>query len=164
MCSDPTPTLCNTGFGIIASPLLSAALQNRLAAGFCKYKYTYEDFLFTAVCSNPPPGTAALIGAKCFPHCSVLLCTTGWQQACVSADTFYEDVVSIQVCNDSLHCSTGLGKMYPPLFSAALQDRVTADLRHCSYTCGDLLFIQVCSQLICSSYKLICSSYRCGVS
>ena len=45
-----------------------------------------------------------------------------------------------------MHCSTDLGKMHSPLFSAALQNRLTAGLCHCNYTYGDLLFIQVCSE------------------
>ena len=32
----------------------------------------------------------------------------------------------------------------PPLLSAALQNRLRAGLRHCKYTYGDLLSIQVC--------------------
>ena len=33
VCSDPTPVHCNTVQGNMLSPLLSAALQDRLAAG-----------------------------------------------------------------------------------------------------------------------------------
>ncbi len=44
-----------------------------------------------------------------------------------------------------MHCNTGLGKMHAPLFSGALQNRLTAGLCECSYTSEDLLFIQVCS-------------------
>ncbi len=43
------------------------------------------------------------------------------------------------------HCSTAKGKIPSLLFSAALQNRLTAALCHCNYTYGDLLFIQVCS-------------------
>ena len=45
-----------------------------------------------------------------------------------------------------MHCSTGQGKMHSPLFSGALQNRLTASLCHCNYTYGDSLFIQVCSE------------------
>ena len=44
-----------------------------------------------------------------------------------------------------MHCSTGHGRTASLLFSAALQNRLTARLCHCNYTYGDLLFIQVCS-------------------
>ena len=43
-----------------------------------------------------------------------------------------------------MQCSTAQGKMHSSLLSAALQIRLTAGLCHCNYTCGDLLFIQVC--------------------
>ena len=38
-----------------------------------------------------------------------------------------------------------MGKLHYPLFSFALQKRLTAGLSHCNYTYGDLLFTQVCS-------------------
>ena len=38
--------------------------------------------------------TAALVRAKCIPHCSVLLCKTGSQQACVTAHTPVESCSS----------------------------------------------------------------------
>jgi len=44
-----------------------------------------------------------------------------------------------------MHCRTGQGKIASLLFSAALQTSLIAALCHCSYTYGDLLFIQVCS-------------------
>jgi len=44
-----------------------------------------------------------------------------------------------------MHCSTGQGKTASLLFSAPLQNRLTACLCHCKYTYGDLHFIQVCS-------------------
>ena len=43
-----------------------------------------------------------------------------------------------------MHCSTGQGKTAAPLFSAALQTRLTACLCHCNYTYRDLLSTQVC--------------------
>jgi len=36
-------------------PLISAALQDWLAAGLYHCKYTYEDLLFIQVCSDPTP-------------------------------------------------------------------------------------------------------------
>jgi len=72
--------------------------------------------------------TAALVLAKCSPHCSVLLCKTGSQHALCHCNSTYEDLLFIQVCSESapMHCSTGFGKMQSPLFSVALQNRVTA--------------------------------------
>ena len=62
----------------------------------------------------------------------------------------------IQVCSDpaSEHCSTGQGKLHSPLFSAALQNRLTPGLGHCNYTCGDWLFIRCAvTQRHCSSVQ-----------
>ncbi len=72
--------------------------------------------------------TAALVLAKCSPHCSVLLCKTGSQHALCHCNYTYEDLLFIQVCSESapMHCSTGFGKLQSPLFSVALQNRVTA--------------------------------------
>ena len=36
--------------------------------------------------------------------------------------------------------------MKSPLFSAALQNKLTAGFCKCNYTCGDLFSIQVCSE------------------
>ena len=81
---------------------------------------------------------AALVRAKCNPHCSVLLCKTGSQQALVTA------VTPVEICC-SYRCAVTQQKCTTALVSVALQNKVTADLGHCNYTCGDLLLIQVCS-------------------
>jgi len=138
---------------------------------------------------------ATLVRAKQLPCCSVLLCKTGSQQPCATAICTCGDLLFIQMCSDAtpMHCSTAQGKTASLLFSAALQNRLTAALCHCNCTCGDLLFIQVCSdatpliatlvrakQLPCCSVLLcktgsqqpcataiafmeVCSSYRCAV-
>ena len=55
LCNDPTPVHCNTVLGTQQSPLSSAAVQNRLTAGFCHCKHTCEDLLFIQLCSDPTP-------------------------------------------------------------------------------------------------------------
>ena len=94
------------------------------------------------------PNTATLFRAKCSPHCSLLLCKTGLQQACIPAITPMKICFFIQVCSDPSpeHCITVFCKMQPPQLSAALQTRPTAGLCHCNYTYEGLLFIQVCSE------------------
>jgi len=90
--------------------------------------------------------TAALVKAKCI---SLVQC-------CI-AEQAHSRFVSLQshlwrfglhtgVCIDPrlMHCSTGQGRMHFPLFSAALQNMLTAGLCHCNHTYGDLLSIQVC--------------------
>ncbi len=54
----------------------------------------------------------------------------------------------IEVCSEptEMHCSSTQGKIYSPLFTAALQNRLTAGLCHCKYTHRYLLFIQVFSE------------------
>ncbi len=51
----------------------------------------------------------------------------------------------MQVCSEAttMYSSTGQGRIASPVFSAALQTRLTACLCHCNNTCGDLLFIQL---------------------
>ncbi|DBA88290.1 TPA: hypothetical protein ACH3X1_016550 [Trebouxia sp. C0004] len=55
VCNDPSPMHCNTGFGEMYSPMLRAALENRLTAALCHCKYTYESLLFIQGCSDPSP-------------------------------------------------------------------------------------------------------------
>ena len=59
------------------SPLLSAALQDRLTAGLCHYKYTYGDCSSYRCAVSQQKCTAILVKAKSNPHCSMLLCKTG---------------------------------------------------------------------------------------
>ena len=56
-------------------------------------------------------------------------------------------LVCIQVCSDAepMHCSTGQGRKASPMFSAALQNSLTACMCLCRYTYGHLLLIKVCS-------------------
>jgi len=91
--------------------------------------------------------TAALVKVEQLSHCSVLLCKKSSQQALCHCKCNLGDLLFIHVCRDATpkHCSTGQGRIASTLFSAALQNRLTARLCHCNHTYGDLLFIQVCS-------------------
>ena len=77
---------------------------------------------------NQQQSTAALFRAKCSFHCSVLLCKTSSQQAVCHCSYTYGDLLFIQVCSDppQMLCSTVQGKMQFPLFSLAVQNRLTA--------------------------------------
>ena len=102
--------------------------------------------------------SATLFRAKCNPHCSALLCKTGSQQAVWHCSYTYGDLLFTQVRSDpaKMQCSSVQGEMQYPLFSAALQNRLTAGFCHCNYTYGDLLFIPVCSdpaQMQCNSVQ-----------
>ena len=72
--------------------------------------------------------TAALFRARCNSHCSVLLCKTGSQQAVCHCSYTYGGFLFIHACSGppQMHCSSVQGKMHLPLFSAALQNRLTA--------------------------------------
>ena len=72
--------------------------------------------------------TAARFRATRSPHCSVLLCKTASQQSVCHCAYTYGHWLLIQVCSDpaSMHCSKVQGRMQSPLFSAALQNRITA--------------------------------------
>ena len=127
-------------------PLLTDAVQNRLAAGLCQCKYTYEDLLFIQVCGAPK--TNAL------QHCSGQDAFPTAQ--CCSAEQADSRLVpwQIHLCRFALHTglhgtklmhsNTAKGRMHFPLLSAALQNRLTAGLCQCKYTYGDSRFIQVC--------------------
>ncbi|DBA88307.1 TPA: hypothetical protein ACH3X1_016528 [Trebouxia sp. C0004] len=106
---------------------------------YCSAKQAHSRQCFTAVtpmdiCSSyrcavtQHKCSAALFRAKCSFHFSVLLCKTGSQQARFLCDYTYGDLLFIQVCSDPapMHCSFVQGKMHFPLFSAALQNRLTA--------------------------------------
>jgi len=72
--------------------------------------------------------SAALLKANCNPHCSVLLCKTGSRQAVCHCNHSYGVLLFIQVCREpaQMQCSSAQGKMQSPLFSVALQSRLTA--------------------------------------
>ena len=169
--------LCSTAEGKMQSPLFSLALQNRLTAGSvslqlhlwtfalhtgvqrpttnalqqisgqnavstaqcCSAKQAHSRQCVTAVtpmdiCSiyrcavTHQKCSAALLRAKCSFHCSVLLCKTSSQQAVCHCSYTYGDLFFIQVCSDppQMLCSKVQGKMQSPLFSLALQNRLTA--------------------------------------
>ncbi len=112
--------------------------------------------------------SAALLRAQCISHCSVLLCKTGSQHACVTGNTpvkihclkrsamsqhqYFAALLRTKLiphCSVLL-CKTGLVSLQVQLWrfshqTSALQIRLTAGLCHCCDNCADLLLIQVCS-------------------
>ena len=148
VCSDSTPEHCNTVQGKMYSPVLTAALQDRLAAGLYHCNYTYEGLLFIQVCSEPTSEPATLFSAKCIPQCSVLLCKAGLQQACITA------ITPMKICS-SYRC-------------ALIQHQNTAALiwAKCSPHCSQLQCKtgpqQACVTAI--TPMKICWSYSCAVT
>ncbi len=152
--SDPTSVHCTTAFARVHSSLLIVALQykltaalfhykcsskkslcNRLTAGLCVCKYTYEDLLCIQVCSDSTSMHCSTgFGKMHGPLLSAAL-QNGLTAGLCDCKYTYEDLLCIQVCKDStMHCSTGFGKMHAPLLSAALQNRLTVGLCHCKHT------------------------------
>ena len=146
---------CSSVQGKMQSPLFSAALLNRLPQGTnavqlcsgqnavptvqcCSAKQAHTRQFVTAdtpmeICCTYRCAvtlhqcSAALFRAKCNPHCSVLLCNEGSQQAVFHCSYTYGVLLYIQVCSDpaQMLCSKVQGKMQSPLFSAALLNRLT---------------------------------------
>ena len=126
VCSDPAQMQCSSVQGKMLSRLFSAALQNSRQ---CFIAVTLMEICCTSGCAlTQHKCNAALFRAKCTPHCSVLLCKTGSQQAVFHCSHTYGDLLYIRVCNDpaQMQCSSVQGKMHSPLFSAAMQNRLTA--------------------------------------
>ena len=131
VCSDPTPMHCNTGFGKMHSPLLSAALHSSLTVHVS--------------CDPTVMHCSTALGKMLFPLFSAALQNSLTAALCHCICTC-EDLLIIQVCSDPtpMYCNTVFGKMLFQLFSAALQNSLTVALCHCNYTYKDLLIIQVC--------------------
>ena len=72
--------------------------------------------------------TAALFRAKCSPYCSMLLGKTNSQQAVCHCKYTHADLLFAHVCCDTtpMRCIKVQGKLQSPLFSSALQNRLTA--------------------------------------
>ncbi len=126
MCSEPAPMHCSTAQGKLSSPVFSAALQNSLTACTLSLCLHLSSSYRCAVSEHQC--TAALLRATSAPQCSLLPCKTGSQFALCHCVYTYADLLFIQVCNEpaSMHCSTAQGRISSPVFSAALQNRLTA--------------------------------------
>jgi len=137
---------CSTGFGKNAIPTVQCYSAKQGHSMHYVTVTTPRKICCSYRCAvSQHQCTAALVLAKCSPHCSVLLCKTGSQHALCHCNYTHEDLLFIQVCSESapMHCSTGFGKMQSPLFSFCKTGSQHA-LCHCNYTYEDLLFIQVC--------------------
>ena len=154
VCSDPAPMHCSKVQGKSAqSPLLGAALQNSVKSRQFVTAVTMEMCSSYRCAVTQPQCTAALFRAKCSLHCSVLLCKTSSQQAVCHCSHNYGDLLFAQVCSDPapMHCSKVHGKMQSPLFSAALQNRLTA-------CCA----LQQCLQLCKGASRMLYQEHTCA--
>ncbi len=99
--------------------------------------------------------TVALFRAKYNPHCSVLLCKTGSQQALRHCSYIYEVLLFIQVCSDQppMHSSSVQGKTQSSMFNATLQH--TSGHRPISslpsfHTCNACMYMHLGNHSACS--------------
>ena len=130
------------------SPLISAAQYDWLASGLYHRKHTYEDLLFTQVCSDPTPVHCITVQGKM--QCPLI---TAAQQDRLAAGLYH----CKHTCKDLLfskgrsvthhQCTATLfrTKMQSPLISAAQQDWLASGLYHYKHTYEDLLFTPVCN-------------------
>ena len=124
----------------------------------CHCSYTY------GICSSyrcpvaHQKCSATLFRAKRNPHCSVLLCKTGSQQAVCHCSYTYGDLLFIQVSSGTskMFCNTVQGKTQSSLFSAALQNWLTAGSVSLQLHLWNLLFIQVSS----GTSKMLCNTVQ----
>ena len=147
VCSDPTPMHCSTAFGKMHSTLSSAALQtgSQLA---CVTATTPMKICCSCKCAvTHHQCTAALVWAKCIPHCQVLLCKTGSQLACVTATTPMKICCSCKCAVTHHQCTAALvwAKCIPHCQVLLCKTGSQHGLCHCNYTYEDLLLMQVCS-------------------
>ena len=118
------------------SPLLSAALQDRLAAGLYHCNYTYEALLLIQACIDPTTVHCITVQGKMQSPLLSAALPDRLAAGMYHCNYTYEALLVIKVCSDptTVHCITVQGKMQSPLLSAALPDRLAAGMYHCNYT------------------------------
>ncbi len=112
-----------------AIPIVQCCSAKQAQSRQCVTAVTPMEFCSSYRCAvSQQECSAVLFRAKCNPHCSVLLCKTGSKQAVCHCSHTYAGLLFTQVCREpaQMHCSSVQGKMHSPLFSAALQSRLTA--------------------------------------
>ena len=112
-----------------AVPTVQCCSAKQAHSRQCVTAITPIEFCFSCRCKvSQHKCSVALLKAKCNPHCSVLPCKTGSKQAVCHCNHSYGVLLFIQVCREpaQMQCSSAQGKMQSPLFSVALQSRLTA--------------------------------------
>ncbi len=131
------------------SPGFSVALQNRLAASLCHCNQTYANLLFIKEGSDPIQMHCSIVSCQIIPQCSVLLCKTGWQQACVTAITPMQICSSYRWAVTQYQCTAALDfASHSPVLlckTSWQQDCVTA----------------VTPMKTCCSYRWAVTQYKC---
>ncbi len=139
---------CTTAFGEMHSPLLSAALENRLTAALCHCNYTHEDLLFIQVCSDPPPMHCSTGFGNMHSRLLRAALQNSSQQPCITA------ITPMKIC-----CSYRCAMTHHQCTAALL-------LVKCTPNCSGLL-LKTGSQQPCvteMTHMKICCSYRCAMT
>ena len=99
--------------------------------------------------------TAALFRANRRPHCSVLLCNEGSQQAVCHCSYTYEDLVFTQVCSDPCTNAVQLCSGQNAVPTVQCCSAMKAHSRHCvtTYTA-----VEICSSHRCAGTQHQCSA------
>jgi len=146
---------CISAQGKMQSPLFSAAVKAAQSRQ-CVTAITPMEFCSSHRCvGSQHKCSAALLKAKCSPHCSVLLCKTGSKQA-VCHCSHSCGVLLLYRCAVSQHkCSAVLfrAKCNPHCSVLLCKTGSKQAVCHCNHTYAGLLFTQVCrepAQMQCS--------------
>ncbi len=101
VCSDPALMHCSSVQGKLLFPQACITANTPMQIS-SSYRFAATQHQCTATLFRP----------KCSPHCSVLLCKTGLQQAVYHCSNTYEGFLFIQVCSDpvQMQCSSAQGK------------------------------------------------------
>ena len=93
------------------SPLLSAALQDKLAAGLYHCNHTFEDLLFIQVCSEPTPVHCNTVLVKMRSPVLSAAVQISLTAGLCQCNYTYGDLLFIQLFSEATpsHCSTGQG-------------------------------------------------------
>jgi len=148
--------LCSGQHAVLTVQCCSAKQAH---SSHCATANTSIEICSSSICAvTPHQCTSALFRAKCSPHCSVLLCKTGWKQPCATANKSME-ICSSHMCAVTQHqCIAALfrAKCSPHCSVLLCKTRSQQPLCHCKYTYGDLLFRHDCSDpapMHCSSLQ-----------
>ncbi len=142
MFSDTPPVHCGTVHGKVQRPLLTAALQDRLAAGLYHCNHSCEDLLLTQVCSDSTAVHFDTVQGKM--QCPLLGAALQDKLAAgmYHCNHSYEDLLFIQMCGDPtpVHCNTAQAKNSAHcsvlLCKTGLQQAITPIKICCSYRCA----------------------------
>ena len=127
VCSDLAQMQCSVCSGQNAIPTVRCCSAMKAQSRQCVTAVTPMEICSSNRCAvTQHRWSAALFRARCNPHCSVLLCSEGSQQAVWHCSCTYGDLLFIQVCSDpaQMQCSSDQGKMQSTLFIAGLDNRL----------------------------------------